>query len=172
MKVGKAPREALTCSAEPAELFSRVLLSDLLSNTCFFKQASPLCRRCSGKKSKRFSAPPPIWLSNSSLLSWGRTQPYKANLDTGDFWDFLTRTRLYIPVLVIHLAPRTAAFQSFSGESHKRIEEQIIGYACKNCAPDPRPCTVPPYPQTRLLERYSRVGVAALGRPYSMDATC
>jgi hypothetical protein len=54
---------------------------------------------------------------------------------------FLTRTRLYIPVLVIHLAPRTAAFQSFSRESHKRIEEQIIGYACKNCAPYSRPCT-------------------------------
>ena len=129
----------------------------------FFQASISTLQTMLWQEEQTISAPPPIWLSNSSLLSWGRTQPYKANLDTGDFWDFLTRTRLYIPVLVIHLAPRTAAFQSFSGESHKRIEEQIIGYACKNCAPDPRPCTVPPYPQTRLLERYSRVGVAALG---------
>jgi hypothetical protein len=52
-----------------------------------------------------------------------------------NFWIYLTRTRLYIPVLVIQLAPRTVAFQSFSRESHNRIEEQIIGYACEDCAP-------------------------------------
>jgi hypothetical protein len=113
------------------------------------KNAFPPLQKILRKQELAISAPQLIWvgwLSNSQIPWDSRPQPYKANLNSSELLEFPDSISLVYATLVIQLASRTLALQSFGPSPYKRTtaySDRLLSRESCACAPYSR--HVPPY---------------------------